>query len=1117
MGGQENQDNKGVAPEKPPAPAGFTPLFVALTPAELSARLPQFEILELLGQGGMGAVYKARQPRLDRFVAIKLLPPLLDEDVHSFGKRFEREARAMAQLNHPNIVRVHDFGETEDGLRYFVMEYVDGTDLHKAIATRKVTAAHVLAWAPQICAGLSYAHAQHLVHRDIKPANILISREGQVKVGDFGLAKLVGASRDMSLTQSQVSMGTPDYAAPEAMRAGASVDQRADIYSFGVVLYEMLTGIVPRGAWKAPSALCPVDPRLDRIVIRAMQPDRDHRYQRMAQIAEALEEVKLHPEPPAGELILKAVPVPDPVTKQKRAHPLAVAFIALASAAAVAAGILYGTTYYAKATGRNPFLLPGGRAAPVAAGNGSGAPTVPPKVTAAPKASTTGNKPALPEPPPEKRKPPGIQDGWVSLQSVVGDGVEPPGGGWSTSLDDLIYDGRGRGGSGSRLFLGPPPPAFDYEFRLEVVEGGLTHPLAVRLPVGNDTAHALFGVSAPGGGRERFAGLALARSPDPGAPGNPSRHLIVEPKGASCRIVFRVVRKGSVTGIEATVNGQLAIAWAGQTTELAGLDSFRGSGVKKLLGLAASHPVSLHGIDCRAVPAGTWLTHADDLPPVPAPDSTKPVGTPVVPGPTPPPAPETPRMKLEARLAELRARHEGLEKDVVRSAFERNMATLRESYQAALNRTIDESGSSLSITAAAQRELTRIREKGPIEPVDPPEMPEVVRKLRERYRMTVNGFESELSLATAPILREHIAAVNGLSAEASWKEPALAKLIQVETTRLESRLRDVLAASGAQAQSASVTAAPPVAPAPAPVLARPPFPPSRPQVKGSLLLLPRSRESLMPAEMEKIPGGLNGNVVDLAIGESFIVALKSNGRVSLWGTGVPETLREDVESVDRVSRVAVAQRGKYGQIALLLEDGRIESRTMGVAATGLPGVDPVTAKFANLVDVAVTPVGGVALDREGNLLPWGVFAAFPGMPGEIMQLRPAGVGVVALGANGIPVYLTAAGLPPGLPVGVPVQDIQFGVQEEAGMIIRTPDGKLQTAGSFAGLAKDLEALTRNAVVRRVEAGDQGIALQTQDEGWRFLGEGFDSDLEKKLAGCTRVLVSKTFVAGLMPE
>lgn len=359
MGGQENQDNKGEAPEKPPAPAGFTPLFVALTPAELSARLPQFEILELLGQGGMGAVYKARQPRLDRFVAIKLLPPLLDEDVHSFGKRFEREARAMAQLNHPNIVRVHDFGETEDGLRYFVMEYVDGTDLHKAIATRKVTAAHVLAWAPQICAGLSYAHAQHLVHRDVKPANILISREGQVKVGDFGLAKLVGASRDMSLTQSQVSMGTPDYAAPEAMRAGASVDQRADIYSFGVVLYEMLTGIVPRGAWKAPSALCPVDPRLDRIVIKAMQPDRDHRYQRMAQIAEALEEVKLHPEPPAGELILKAVPVPDPVTKQKRAHPLAVAFIALASAAAVAAGILYGTTYYAKATGRNPFLLPG--------------------------------------------------------------------------------------------------------------------------------------------------------------------------------------------------------------------------------------------------------------------------------------------------------------------------------------------------------------------------------------------------------------------------------------------------------------------------------------------------------------------------------------------------------------------------------------------------------------------------------------------------------------------------------------------------------------------------------------------------------------------------------------
>lgn len=1115
MGGQEDQNRNGLAPEMPPAQAGFPPLFVALSPAELGARLPQFEVLELLGQGGMGAVYKARQPRLDRFVAIKLLPPLLDEDVHSFGKRFEREARAMAQLNHPNIVTVHDFGETEDGLRYFVMEYVDGTDLHKAIASRKVTAAHVLAWAPQICAGLSYAHAQHLVHRDIKPANILISKEGQVKVGDFGLAKLVGASRDMSLTQSQVSMGTPDYAAPEAMRAGANVDQRADIYSFGVVLYEMLTGVVPRGAWKAPSALCPVDPRLDRIVIKAMQPDREHRYQRMAQIAESLEEVKRNPEPPAAEPILKAVPVPEPVTTRKRTHPATVAFVALASAAAVVAGILYGASFYSKSNGGKPVFLLSPLPAPVSPRPGTGGtvePTAPQKLADGSKGSAGGTKAAVPDPSPEKQKPPEVKDGWVSLQSASGSGVEPPGQGWAASLDDLVYNGKGRSGIGSRLFLGPPPPDVDYEFRMEVVEGGLTHPLAVRLPVGKDSAHAVFGVSAPGGSRERFAGLALSGSPDPGHPGNPSRHQIEEPKGESCRIVLRVVRKGPLTGIEATVNGQLAIAWAGNPSELAETDSFRGAGAKKLIGLSASHPLSLHGIDCRAVPPGTWLTHEDDLPPTPT--LTRPPAS----TPAPTPVPETPGAKLESRIAELRVRYEGMEKDVARSGFDRNMANLRESYQAALNRTIDESGGSLAISASAQRELIRIREKGPIEPVDPPEMPEVVRKMREVYRSTVRGFESELNLATAPILREHLAAVQGLTTDPAWKEPQLGKLIQAETGRLESRLRDVLAASAASALSPTASAAPAPVPDPnLPVLARPSFPPSRPQVKGSLVLLPRGRDDVIPEEMGSIPGGLNGNVVDIAVGESLIVALKSNGRVSVWGTGVTDALREELEKVDRVSRVVLAQRGKFGQIALLLEDGRLKSKALGVVATGLPELEAATAKFTNLVDVAVTPVGGVGLDREGNLLPWGVFAAFPGMPGKVMQLRPAGVGVVALGADGIPVYLTASPLPPGLPVGQPVQDIQFGFQEETGAIVRTPDGRLQTGGSFAALAKDLDALTKNSVVRRVEAGDQGIALQTQDNGWRFLGAGFDSDLEKKLSGCSRVLVSRTFVAGLLPE
>ncbi|MEO0447043.1 MAG: serine/threonine-protein kinase, partial [Verrucomicrobiota bacterium] len=267
-------------------------LFTALTPKELEKILPQYEILELIGQGGMGAVYKARQPKLDRFVAIKLLPPLTGEEEQNFRERFEREARAMAQLNHPHIVTVHDFGESSEGHLFIVMEYVDGTDLHRAILSGTLTVSHSLAWVQQICSALQYAHDHDVVHRDIKPANILISNEGQAKIGDFGLAKLVGNKVDVALTQTQVALGTPDYAAPETMELGVEVDHRADIYSLGVLFYQLLTQKVPRGAWKPPSAYVPeMDPRLDGVVVKAMQPDPSLRYQTVGQLSQALTKV----------------------------------------------------------------------------------------------------------------------------------------------------------------------------------------------------------------------------------------------------------------------------------------------------------------------------------------------------------------------------------------------------------------------------------------------------------------------------------------------------------------------------------------------------------------------------------------------------------------------------------------------------------------------------------------------------------------------------------------------------------------------------------------------------------------------------------------------------------
>src|SRR6186713_3244862 len=156
---------------------------------ELTALFPQLEILEFIGKGGMGAVYKARQKELDRIVALKILPPAMSE-APGFAERFTREAKALAKLNHPGIVTIHEFGRA-DGLFYFLMEFVDGVNLRQLLAAGRVSPREALAIVPEICDALQFAHDHGIVHRDIKPANVLIDRRGRVKVADFGLAKLI--------------------------------------------------------------------------------------------------------------------------------------------------------------------------------------------------------------------------------------------------------------------------------------------------------------------------------------------------------------------------------------------------------------------------------------------------------------------------------------------------------------------------------------------------------------------------------------------------------------------------------------------------------------------------------------------------------------------------------------------------------------------------------------------------------------------------------------------------------------------------------------------------------------------------------------------------------------
>jgi|GEM_PF-4515325 len=246
--------------------------------SELQKALPQYENISFLARGGMGAVYKGVQKTLNRTVAIKILPfGMMREDLHFVG-RFHREAQAMAALSHPNIVTVHEAGETADGLLYFTMEHVAGTDVAEMLTQQgRLPPKEALRIADAVCAALQCAHAHGIIHRDIKPSNVLINKQGTVKVADFGLAKVIAA--DGCFTQSMAAVGTPDYASPEAFIQGIELDERADIYSVGVMLYKMITGHLPRGRFDAPSGeIRGIDRRVDRIIDKAMQADRDKRY-----------------------------------------------------------------------------------------------------------------------------------------------------------------------------------------------------------------------------------------------------------------------------------------------------------------------------------------------------------------------------------------------------------------------------------------------------------------------------------------------------------------------------------------------------------------------------------------------------------------------------------------------------------------------------------------------------------------------------------------------------------------------------------------------------------------------------------------------------------------------
>ncbi len=284
----------------------------------VAAAFPQLEIQELIGRGGMGVVYRARQKSLNRSVALKLLAPGRERDP-AFAERFAREARALAALNHPNIVTVHDFGFAPTtsagqpgGFYFLLMEYVDGVNLRQAMQAGRFTPEQALAIVPPVCAALQFAHERGIVHRDIKPENLLLDKDGRIKIADFGIARILSDAPSESGTDHPQSgstsnpgpsftahsaAGTPQYMAPEQRDPTARSDHRADIYSLGVVLYELLTGELPGARLQPPSSKVQIDVRLDEIVLRALAVQPELRYATAAEFRTQLDSVTARPTP----------------------------------------------------------------------------------------------------------------------------------------------------------------------------------------------------------------------------------------------------------------------------------------------------------------------------------------------------------------------------------------------------------------------------------------------------------------------------------------------------------------------------------------------------------------------------------------------------------------------------------------------------------------------------------------------------------------------------------------------------------------------------------------------------------------------------------------------------
>jgi eukaryotic-like serine/threonine-protein kinase len=349
VGGYRVAFDGGVSGSLPSSPAGVT-----------SGVAGRFQLVQILGRGGMGEVWKARDTRLDRDVAVKFIAEELTHDGAAV-ELFEQEARAAAAISHPNICTVYDIGERE-GRPFLAMELLEGDTLKRRLEAGSISADALLTWGIEIADGLAAAHAAGIVHRDLKPANLFITARGQAKILDFGLAKLrseadahVAATGPKASDNAALSgvAGTPGYMSPEQMR-GEELDARTDLFSFGAVLYEMATGRLPAKMPEAPSTQNPQTPvEFDRIVAKALEEDREVRYQHASDIRADLKRLKRDSD--SGRLApIKVLAEPRRTAGPRRRWFMVAGALALA---VIAAGVFFYSRPAHQLGGRNMVVL----------------------------------------------------------------------------------------------------------------------------------------------------------------------------------------------------------------------------------------------------------------------------------------------------------------------------------------------------------------------------------------------------------------------------------------------------------------------------------------------------------------------------------------------------------------------------------------------------------------------------------------------------------------------------------------------------------------------------------------------------------------------------------------